>query len=194
MSHDRLLLHICCAPCSVMCVEGFRNEGIEPTGFWYNPNIHPFTEYRSRRNCLCEYAASIGLKLEMRDEYGLRQFCAAVSPDFDGRCRYCYETRLGETARYAAEHGYDAFSSTLFYSPYQDHPLMQEIGRKAGETFGVEFVYRDFRPVFRQGQERARELGLYMQKFCGCIFSEEERYHRRKKPKPAGEAPVNLDK
>lgn len=70
----RLLLHACCAPCSVACVDSLRAEGIEPVAFWYNPNIHPFTEYRMRRNTLREYAASIGLPLLERDEYGLRRF------------------------------------------------------------------------------------------------------------------------
>ena len=85
-------------------------------------------------------------------------------------------------ARYAAENGFDAFTSTLFISPYQNHEMLKQTARQAGEKYGVDFLYRDFRPYFRQGQEKARELGLYMQKYCGCVFSEEERYQKRKKP------------
>ena len=76
-----LLLHICCAPCSVACVKMLREEGTEPTGFWYNPNIHPFLEYKARRDTLRQYAQDIGLDLREEDFYGLRQFTAAVAQD-----------------------------------------------------------------------------------------------------------------
>ena len=175
----KLLLHICCAPCSVECIKSLRAEGIEPTGYWYNPNIHPFTEYRARRNTVTEYAQSIGLALEMNDFYGLRPFCAAVAEDIGGRCAVCYACRMRETARYAALQGFTHFSTTLLYSPYQKHELLRAAAEEAAEEFGVEFLYRDFRPLFRQGQEEARALNLYLQKYCGCVFSEEERYSKR---------------
>ena len=178
-----LLLHICCAPCSVSCIKQLREEGIEPTGFWYNPNIHPFTEYRARKNCLIEYADSIDLSLVVEDEYGLRPFVQAVANNIDGRCAYCYAVRFEKTAQYAAEHGFDAFATTLTVSPYQNHPLIFEIGQKMGERYGVEFKPYDFSTRFREGQAEARESGLYMQKFCGCIFSEEDRYCKKKKKK-----------
>lgn len=177
----KLLLHICCAPCSVACIQQLREEGIEPVGFWYNPNIHPFTEYRERRNCLREYAQSIGLTLIEKDEYGLRPFVKAVAGDIESRCGYCYAVRLNETARYAAEHGFDAFCTTLTVSPYQNTPLIFETGEKIGAQYGVKFAPHDFSPRFREGQAQARELGLYMQKYCGCIFSEEDRYCKKKK-------------
>ena len=178
----KLLLHICCAPCSVACIQQLRGEELEPVGYWYNPNIHPFTEYRMRRNTLTDYAKTIGLELRMNDEYGLRPFIKAVADDIDGRCAYCYHTRMFETARYAAENGFTHFCSTLFISPYQNHELLRATAESAAAEYGVEFLYRDFRPVFRDGQAQARELGLYMQKYCGCVFSEEDRYRKRKKP------------
>ena len=181
----KTLLHICCAPCSIACIESLRAEGIEPVGFWYNPNIHPMTEYKARKNTLVDYAKSIGLRLEIENEYGLRRFIEGIYPDFDHRCGFCYRIRMEETARFAAEQGFDSFLTTLLISPYQNHELLIETGKAAAEKYGLEFLYRDFRPVFRQGQEKARELGLYMQKYCGCIFSEEDRYRKRpKKPKP----------
>jgi hypothetical protein len=176
-----LLLHICCAPCSVACVEQLRGEGVEPVGFWYNPNIHPYTEYRARKNTLIDYAGSIGLKLELEDEYGLREFVKNVTPDFDQRCLYCYQVRMEETARFAAQHGFDTFTSTLFVSPYQNHDLLRQAAEEAAQRHGVRFRYWDFSVHFREGQAKARELGLYMQKYCGCIFSEEERYRKKKK-------------
>ena len=175
----KLLLHTCCAPCSVHCIDSLRAEGIEPTLFWYNPNIHPYQEYKARRDTLKSYAASIGAALLVREEYGLRPFVRAVAGDLNHRCAYCYARRLEETARYAELHGFDAISTTLLISPYQDHEAIVETGERLAGAYGLEFLYRDFRPGFRSGQARARELGLYMQKYCGCVFSEEERYTKQ---------------
>ena len=176
-----LLLHTCCAPCSVMCIETLTADGVDHDLFWYNPNIHPVTEYRARRDCLVDYAKTLEKKLHLLDEYGLRQFVAAVSPDFDARCAYCYDVRLSAAARFAAQNGYDGFSTTLLISPYQNHDALRETGERSAKTFGTTFVYRDFRPYFREGQQKAREMGFYMQKYCGCVFSEEERYLKKKK-------------
>ncbi len=177
----RLLLHICCAPCSIACIDTLQSEGIDLTGFWYNPNIHPYTEYRQRLNTLTDYAASLGLSLIRGGSYDLRGFLTAVGGAYDRRCGVCYRLRMEETARFAAENGYDGFSTTLLISPYQNHELLKKTAEEAAEKYGTSFVYRDFRPRFREGQDRARELGLYMQKYCGCIFSEEERYRKKKK-------------
>lgn len=179
----KILMHACCAPCSVACVEALRQENIEPTAFWYNPNIHPVTEYKARKNTLTEYAAAVGMPLIMENEYGLRKFIEGVYPDFEKRCGVCYAMRLEKAASCAKENGFDGFTTTLLISPYQNHELICTIGTEAAEKYGVRFLYRDFRPLFRQGQERARELGLYMQKYCGCIFSEEDRYLKKKKNK-----------
>ena len=177
----KTLLHICCAPCANQCIEQLRGENIEVTGFWYNPNIHPFTEYRSRRNCLREYAQTIDLPLIEKNDYALRPFVREVAADIANRCVKCYEMRLFETAKAAKEGGFDSFTSSLFISPYQNHELMVDVANRAAEEYGVAFLYRDFRPVFKAGQEKARELGFYMQKYCGCVFSEEERYLKKNK-------------
>ena len=177
----KLLLHICCAPCSVSCIKMLRAEGIEPVGFWYNPNIHPYLEYKARRDMLRQYAQDIDLDLREIDFYGLRQFTAAVARDSDHRCGYCYLCRMEETAKYAAEHGFTHFSTTLLVSPYQNREMICAIGEKMGEKYGVEFVPYDFRPGFRDGQEEAREQGMYMQKYCGCVYSEEDRFSNRRK-------------
>ncbi len=177
----KTLLHICCAPCANQPIEVLRTDGIEVAGFWYNPNIHPFTEYRSRRNCLRDYAAAIGLPLIERDDYGLRPFVREVAEDISGRCVKCYEMRLFETAKVAAEGGFDSFTSSLFISPYQNHELMRDVAQRAAHEYGVQFLYRDFRPCFKAGQEFAREHDFYIQKYCGCVFSEQERYLTPKK-------------
>ena len=177
----KTLLHICCAPCANQCIEVLQGEGLEVSGFWYNPNIHPFTEYRARRNCLREYAETIRLPLIEKNDYALRPFVRAVAEDIEKRCVKCYEMRLFETARTAKELGFDSFTASLFISPYQNHALMKEVAERAAEEYKIEFLYRDFRPYFKAGQEKARELGFYMQKYCGCVFSEEERYLKANK-------------
>ena len=177
----KTLLHICCAPCSSMCIKSLREEQIDVTGYWYNPNIHPFTEYRARRNCLRDYAEAIHLPLIEQNDYALRPFIRAVAEDISHRCIKCYEMRLFEAAQTAAKEGFDSFTSSLFISPYQNHELMKEVAQRAADQYGVSFLYRDFRPLFREGQEFTRAEGFYMQKYCGCVFSEEERYLKPKK-------------
>ena len=149
----KTLLHTCCAPCSVACIHTLREEGIEPVSYWYNPNIHPYQEYKARRDTLMAYAPSVDVELIVQEDYGLRQFCRAVAEDIDHRCGKCYGMRLEQTARYAAEHGFDSFSSTLFVSPYQNHELLRQVAEEMASR--------------------------YMQKYCGCVFSEEERYAKQ---------------
>lgn len=176
---DKVLLHSCCAPCSVYCIDTLRAEGIEPTSLWFNPNIHPYQEYKARRDTLLSYGESIGVTVNVLEDYGLREFVRAVVEDIDHRCAHCYTIRLGTAAKYASEHGFEAFTSSLLISPYQNHDLLKAVGEQMGKQYGVTFLYRDFRPGFREGQAKARELGLYMQKYCGCIFSEEDRYAKQ---------------
>ena len=173
-------MHTCCAPCSVYCIEALRKEGIEPTLFWYNPNIHPYTEYKARRDCLKEYAKKVGVELIIEEDYGLDEFCKNVVSDIPNRCvNYCYSKRLGETVKFAEENGFDAFTTTLLVSPYQKHDELKMVAESLAKLSGLDFLYRDFRVGFREGQAKARELGLYMQKYCGCIFSEEDRYRKQ---------------
>ena len=172
-------MHCCCAPCSLSCIDPLRAEGLEPVAFWYNPNIHPWKEYEARRDCLLQFAPTVGMEVRVQEDYGLREFTRAVAADLDHRCTYCYEHRLEGAAHYAAEHGFEAFTTTLLASVYQQHERIAEAGERFAERYGVRFLYRDFRPHFREGNQRARELGLYMQKYCGCVFSEEERYQKQ---------------
>ena len=161
---EKTLMHTCCAPCSVSCIQQLRSEGIEPVAYWYNPNIHPYQEYKARRDTLMAYAPTIGMELIVQESYGLREFCRAVCGDIDHRCSVCYALRLAQAAQYAARHGYDSFTTTLLVSPYQNLELLAEPAE---------------RPGFRQGQQEARALGFYMQKYCGCVFSEEDRYQKQ---------------
>lgn len=188
-----LLLHMCCGPCSCYPVKKLRQEGIEPVGYFFNPNIHPYKEWDMRLKTAREFAAKVDMKMYDDDNYRLRDFLrrALVAEAVEnGRCRMCYTWRLEETARFAAEQGFDAFTSTLFYSIYQQHELMKETAEHFAQLYGVEFYYEDFRPGWQEGIDISQELELYRQPYCGCIFSEEERYSRaiRKARKKANKA------
>lgn len=181
MSDLKLLMHTCCAPCLIAPYYELKEAGISVTCFWFNLNIHPFTEYKERLKALQEFAAAEGFPLVVEDVYDLDTFITAVASDISGRCQYCYLHRLEATASYAAEHGYDAFSSTLLYSKYQNHELIRSIGQKMAERYGVEFYYQDFRPLWQKGIELSKAAGMYRQKYCGCIFSERDRYQKKAK-------------
>ena len=180
-----LLLHCCCAPCSVSCVKALWDEKTKPCLFWYNPNIHPYTEYETRRVCITEFADNENLELTLSGGYGLRLFLREISGEInessEKRCEICYRIRLEKTAAFAAENGFSAFTTTLLISPYQNHDAVKRIAQEAAEKYKVGFFYRDFRPLFREGQAAARAEKMYMQKYCGCIFSEEERYSNENK-------------
>ncbi|MBR3696944.1 MAG: epoxyqueuosine reductase QueH [Clostridia bacterium] len=182
----KLLMHSCCAPCSVYCIDYLRNEGIEPTLYWFNPNIHPYTEYKVRRDCLKEYTQKSNINAIFEDEYGLDEFCKNVINDLDNRCtNYCYRVRLEKTFKFAKDNGFDTVTTTLLYSIYQNHEFIKFLCEKYSKKFGIDFLYRDFRVGFWEGHNKAKnELNLYMQKYCGCVFSEESRYNNPNLPKP----------
>lgn len=188
-----LLLHMCCGPCSCYPVRVLRARGIEPTGYFFNPNIHPYREWDMRLKAAEEFAAKADMRIITDKNYMLRDFlrrALAAEQAENGRCRMCYTWRLEETARYASENGFDAFTSTLFYSIYQQHGLMKERAEHFAALYGVEFYYEDFRFGWQEGIDISREMELYRQSYCGCIFSEEERYSRavRKARKKANRA------
>lgn len=146
------------------------------TGYWYNPNIHPYTEYRNRLESLKKFADGSSFPIMYDESYELEKFLQGALKDLDNRCHNCYVLRLTKTAECAKEKGFDSFSSTLLISPYQKHKLIKEIGEKIAGEIGVSFYYKDLRPNFQEGKKIAKEKGLYSQKYCGCIFSEKERY------------------
>ena len=179
---NKLLLHTCCAPCLIgtkLAMDKNKDKDnigeFETSCFWFNPNIHLYTEYKSRLTALVDYSSANNISLIVEDKYGLVEFVDNVVGDLDNRCVYCYETRVRETARYAKDHGFDMFSTTLLVSPYQNHDKIKEICEKYSKESGVGFFYSDFRADFRAGQKSARENNIYTQKYCGCIFSEYKR-------------------
>lgn len=166
----KLLLHICCGPCACYPVETLQEEGIDFTGYYFNPNIHPLEEFERRRENLQVLSALKGFPVFYSDAFDQPRW-ENFSGEIADRCRMCYEIRFEEVARKAAEEGYEAFSTTLLVSPYQRHEMIIEICEAMAVKYGIKFYYQDWRPGFRKGQAMAKEYGLYRQKYCGCIPS-----------------------
>jgi hypothetical protein len=175
----KILLHVCCGPCTIYPLDVLRGEGLAVDGFFCNPNIHPFREFRKRIQALEELADRMQFAVAIRREYGLRDFLRQVVFHEEERCGFCYAMRLAAAAEQAAAVRADAFTTTLLYSRYQKHELIRQQGEAAGRRYGVPFYYRDFRPGWQEGIDRAISMGLYRQPYCGCIYSEQERYDRR---------------
>jgi len=179
----KLLLHICCAPCSIHPYRQFSlNNRDSITGFFYNPNIHPFTEYARRKDALLDYSKNEKIEVVFH-KYDMENFFREISGSEapPARCGVCWRMRLLETAVFAKKNGFDAFSTTLLVSPYQDQGNLKRIGQDISRKTGIEFLYRDFRDGFRASQDEARGSKLYRQKYCGCIYSEKERFEKKTK-------------
>ncbi len=166
----KLLMHMCCAPCSTYPLSVLRQEGIEPVGVFFNPNIHPIDEFERRKKTVEQFASLKSLDVKILDDFRQADWENFEGPS-DDRCTMCYSIRLRKAAELAAAEGFEAFTTSLLVSPYQKHDLIRELGEGFAAEYGISFYYMDFRPGFRQGQREAKEMGLYRQKYCGCIIS-----------------------
>lgn len=188
-----ILLHACCGPCSITPVLRLQDQGLAPTLYFYNPNIHPLTEYLRRREGLLAVAQRLNVPVILPDQLhpasgelgaadpaGWLQAMAALGPDMNDmarRCPLCYDLRLARAAQAARELGFTRFSSTLLYSKYQNHQAILDAGaRHAGH--GLEFLGEDFRPGWNEGIRLSKEWCIYRQPYCGCVLSEHDRYRK----------------
>lgn len=171
-----VLLHICCGACAIEPFEQLSAEGHRVTGCFFNPNIHPLVEFRRRLKSVKVLQERLPIPVIYEEDYGLEAYLDAVDRHRPARCEGCCRLRLGHTARLAAERGFGAFTTTLLSSAHQDHELVRRVGERMAEQSGVAFLYADWRPLAERGHERARKMHLYMQSYCGCIFSEWERF------------------
>lgn len=176
----RVLLHICCAPCAVFPLEFLTKEGLALKGLFFNPNIHPFAEYQRRRLALESFAKEANLEFGTA-VYEPKIFFQAVDKKEEAplRCHICWRLRLRETARRAKEQGFEFFTTTLLGSPYQDTLALEAIGDQEGKEAGVNFLKANFKAGFREAHQRCKEKGLYCQNYCGCIYSEIERFRAK---------------
>lgn len=175
-----LLLHVCCGPCAITTIATAQSDGFKTSGLFYNPNIHPLQEYLKRREGAGQVAEREGIPLRFCGlEYDPRVFLHAVHGRENDRCRYCYRLRLTRVAQIAKKHGFTHFSTSLLYSKRQRHEEIIEEARAVEKESRVEFYYRDLRPTWRQGIDLSKEWSIYRQNYCGCIYSEAERFVRQ---------------
>jgi predicted adenine nucleotide alpha hydrolase (AANH) superfamily ATPase len=172
-------MHICCANCSLYPLKTLFSKGIDVKGLWFNPNIHPYTEYRMRLDSLQKLQNVWGLDIEYIDHYGLKEFLRAVVNREDNRCISCYSMRLEETAKTAKKMGLEGFTTSLLVSPYQKFDMIINVGKEMGKRYSIPFYFEDFRFGWKDGISLSKELGLYRQKYCGCVYSEMERYLKK---------------
>jgi len=174
----KILVHVCCAPCFVYPSIVLLQEEHEIAGFFFNPNIHPYQEYQRRLAAVQQWSSAKNIRMIYRDEYLLEDFLREVvfRESKSSRCLVCYHLRLEAAAKVAARGRFDSFTSTLLYSKFQNHEAVARIGAEIGERYGVPFYYRDFRQGWKEGILQSKEFGLYRQQYCGCIYSEKERY------------------
>ena len=187
----KLLLHACCGPCACYPAKVLAEQGVNFTLLYYNPNIHPYKEFKHRLSALRELAERQDYSLVIDKTYPLEECVQGMLEEPVVRCAFCYRMRLRYTAKYAADHGFTAFSTTLLYSPYQKHELIVKTAEAAAAEFGVGFYYQDWRPHYQEGVDISLALGLYRQPYCGCVFSERDRYMERKKNQTGADAASN---
>ncbi|MBP3729865.1 MAG: epoxyqueuosine reductase QueH [Mailhella sp.] len=179
----RILIHACCGPCSLMPIVHLRKEGWDPTLFYFNPNIHPAWEWEKRLDALRQVSEVLCVPLI---EEGDQPDPSAWLSDLGGvvqegaRCRLCYRPRLQRASELAAALQFDAFTTSLLYSRYQHHGTICEEARNAAARHGAFFLYRDFRFWWYDGIRMSKELGIYRQKWCGCVLSMGEAVRQQK--------------
>ncbi len=180
-----ILLHVCCGPCAIAPVQKLREQGHVVTGFFANPNIHPLSEYLRRREAMVQCAEKLDLNMLWNDKVWDVQHwthkASTMQAQGENRCSYCYTSRLELSAKLAQEHSMDAFCSSLLYSRYQNHDLIIDCAKLASQKYKIQFFYDDFRPQWQYGIDISKEFELYRQSYCGCIYSEAERYANKLK-------------
>lgn len=174
----KVLLHTCCGPCTIYPLQVLRDEGDEVMGFFTRHNIHPYTECLRRQETLEQFAADKKLRIIIQDGYDMEGFVRNVAFREKERCRYCYHDRLQAAALVARKGKFDAFTSTLLYSRFQKHEMILAVGESIAKETGVPFLYKDFRAGWQEGIAASKERGMYRQPYCGCIYSEKDRYYR----------------
>ena len=171
-----VLIHCCCVHCAAYTVEYCQQQGYEVSALWYNPNIHPYMEHLHRLDSMKSLAQKMNFSLIVVDGYDMQEYFRRVAGHEPERCQYCFNLRLSKTAETARQMGLGAFTTTLLISPHQKHELLREIGESLAEEKGIAFLYADLRKRYSDSRYLTKPLNLYRQQYCGCIYSEWERY------------------
>ncbi|MBQ9021443.1 MAG: epoxyqueuosine reductase QueH [Eggerthellaceae bacterium] len=186
----KLLLHACCGPCSLEPVRLLQEAGYAITICFANPNIQPREEYDKRLNVLRSWADEAGIPVvDLPYDLDAWRKTAGAVEDAGGpreeRCRACYALRLEQSAAWGAAQGFEALSTTLAVSPYQLSEVCREELEAAAARHGLACVWKDFRPYYPTATTRSRELGMYRQNYCGCLYSKAEAEAERAAAKAA---------
>lgn len=166
-----VLLHTCCGHCGFSATK-FLSGKFNLKYYWYNPNIHPLPEYEKRLSTAKKLFSLIV------DEYDNQLWTEKVSDicrQKEKRCAECYRLRLLKTAKKSKDLKINFFSTTLLVSPYQQHDILKKIGEDIASQVGVNFYYYDACQEFYKNLSEFRKSGLYIQKYCGCLFSKNEK-------------------
>lgn len=177
----RILVHACCGPCLLYPLEVLHAAGWKTHAFFYNPHIQPYQEWQRRLEAARTVVAAFEVPMIVREDYELEEFFRQTAFRENRRCLYCYSRRLEAAARLAKKSGFDAFTTTLLYGKRQNHELVRHLGEQAASAFSIPFVYEDFRKGWAQGQQKAISMGLYRQQYCGCVYSERDRFAPKQK-------------
>ena len=219
----RVLVHICCGPCAVTVLQRLMDDGHEPAGLFFNPNIQPLSEYMRRREGAMQVTEKLGVPLILADALPFAEqawadeYCAGIQeegppdPGFrvplpglppavdplpwlravagqeNRRCLFCWDIRLQKTIQIAQRRNFEGFTTSLLYSRYQAHERLRGMGEDLAASSGLSFIYQDFRTSWQQGIDISKHWGIYRQQYCGCIYSEYDRYSRDCRKACAGE-------
>lgn len=189
-----LLLHICCACCLCAPLSELRKEGFNVTGLFYNPNIHPFLEFRKRLKALRVFQETDPIPVIYCEDYGIREYLKNVNYEGNDRCADCYAMRLRFAVAFSKKNGFDAFTSTMLFSVYQNHEQLKMLSENLSKEHGIHFIYRDYRYLSECSHDLAKRKMIYRQGYCGCIFSEYERYKDTTRELYKGNIPYRKDK
>lgn len=183
----KLLLHVCCAPCSSHILE-LLSEQYDITVFFYNPNITEKDEYEKRYGELIRFIeeAPFAINVVAVDGgydseafFGMSKGMEEL-PERGARCYKCYEMRIEEAAKYAAEKGFHLFTTSLSISPHKNASWINEIGARCQEKYRIDYMYSDFKKKngYARSIQLSKEYNLYRQDYCGCIYSKREKENK----------------
>lgn len=176
MVSEKVIVHCCCAHCAAYTLDYWRGQSFEVTALWYNPNIHPLSEHKSRLEAMDNLCRILAIPLIIIPGYNINNYFRRVVGHEEERCRYCFSLRLEKTAEVARTKGFDSFTTTLLISPHQKHDLLKDIGDEVAQKTGPQFLYVDLRKRYSDSRHITKPMGLYRQQYCGCLYSRRERY------------------
>lgn len=175
----KLLLHVCCGPCSTQCLKELLKD-YEVTMFFYNPNIHPQSEYFRRLEAAEKVSKHFRVPLK-EGNFDVEDWLELIqsfeeAPEGGKRCNICFYMRLEETAKFAKENNFDMFTTTLSISPHKNSETINRLGKMFGKKYCITWLESDFKKNdgFKKSIELSKELGLYRQIYCGCFYCDKK--------------------